>query len=414
MTVSRTEFLTAISTVALAVAERWGLTDAVVVPAPAPAPAPVPAPAPAPAPTPDTDPVLPDQEDGPKGDDVPIVPTLPPVAATGKLAIIPGWETPNNGICMSGGETSAGPVNGATVAGYFAWGVKAIRFALRSTTIMPGGPASPLHGKPTIGPAGGDFSWWLKTMTDFAKRCDKADVAFVLDNHTYRQIDDPDIGAFWATFGAALKQSLGGKFPAKFGIELVNEPKSNWPAYAAGLKANIKTIRDAGVDCTLFADHGFYSKYSEFPKAMALLDAVGGPEAIDPLNKTIFIVHDYPTPSGNDTPAVIKKGMDVRKRYTPFLDEARRRKVCVVMGEIGMGGGNGKFLPAEEAGGLDGEGFVKAYNELAREYSDVLKGTWCWSTGRVSTGYPFRLNSMTDGPHSLLVQDLWKNPVKAA
>jgi len=404
MTVSRTEFLAAISTVALAVAERWGLTDAVVAPAPAPVPAPVP----------DVDPVLPDQEDGPKGDDVPIVPTLPPVAATGKLAVIPGWEVPLNGPCVSGGETNAGAINGNGISAIIAGGAKAMRFALRSTTIMPGGPPSPLHGKPTIGPAGGDFTWWLKTVVDYAKRCDKADVAFVLDNHTYRQIDDPDIGAFWAAFGAAIKTALGGKFPKKFGIELVNEPKSNWPAYAAGLKANIKTIRDAGVDCTLFADHGFYSKYSEFAKAMALLDAVGGPEAIDPLNKTIFIVHDYPTPSGNDSPAVIKKGMDVRKRYTPFLEEARRRKVCVVMGEIGLGGGSKGFIPAEEGGTMDGKQFLTDYIALAAEYADVLKGTWGWGAGKFGATYPFHIELNPIGEHGAMLKEWWKNPVKAA
>jgi len=395
MPVTRTQFLAAASTVAMALAERFniGTTDAAVTPTPIP------------------DPTPPNQEDGPKGEDVAPTPTAPPVAATGKMAVIPGWEIPNNGICITGGETSAGPIGSSAISAYFPWGIKAMRFALRSTTIMPGGPTSALTGKQNIGPASGtDWDWWLSSMVKAAKLADAAGVAFVLDNHTYRQIDDPDIGAFWAAFGSAMKAKFGGKFPAKFGIELVNEPASNWVAYAQGLKDNIATIRKAGVDCTLFADHGFYSKFSEFPKAMALLDAVGGPEAIDPLNKTIFILHDYPTPSGNDNPAVIKKGMDVRKRYGPIFDEARKRKVCVVMGEIGMGGGNGKFLPAEEPGGMDGEGFVRAYNELAREYSDVLKGTWCWSAGRVAVAYPFRLNSMTDGPHSLLVQDLWKKP----
>jgi len=371
--------------------------EALGIPLPVPTPTPTPAPTPAPSPEPD-----PDLD----GETPPEAPTTTAPVGTGTLAAIPGWTTPANGVGVQGGETSAGLIAGSSIDTYAAWGAKLVRIATRSTIVMPGGPPSPLHGGVTIGAMS---KWQLDNLYGLSKRALDKGMSVILDNHSYRQIDDPDIGNFWAAFGAALKVKFGGKFPDRFAIELVNEPKSNWPEHARGVKANIKTIRDAGVDCALIVDHGFWSKYSSFPNAMAELDKLGGPEAMDPLNKIIFALHDYPTPSGNDiakTPPLRISGKitSVKARYGPVLEEARRRKVCVLMTEIGMGGGNGKFLPAEGAG-MDGAEFMRQYIALAAEYSDVLKGTAAWGAGRAGTSYVFRIQDQ--GEHGALMRQFY-------
>lgn len=252
--------------------------------------------------------------------------------------------------------------------------------------------------------------WVVNHLSDAIKFNMSKGVATVLDAHTYLPFTDPSVASFWALFGTTMEKALGGPSPL-FGIELSNEPGSSskdLSAWTAPLSATIATIRSAGYQGYIFAGAGDWNNATFLPAALA---TISKPTDMDPLNRTIYTMHDYwnkdadPGKTRNDQGAAVDGTIDIAKRYDPALNAARKLGVKIVMSEIGGGISPQGPLPAFNGVGKDGKQLEDEYIAYAKANTDVLLGSWFWMGGRIGS---YRHKVEAGNQHTIeLQQGLW-------
>ncbi|MFL0588246.1 cellulase family glycosylhydrolase [Sphingomonas sp. Ag1] len=388
MTVSRREFVSAVSTITLVLAERWGIgAEAETIKPPALGPA-------APehqAPAEDSGPAL----------------EAPPVAARDVKPLAPfNNGRPADGAAWFGASLGKGikgqgwPNRAKDLQPMIDLGMRAIRLPLKRDFCFE---------------ADGSINTWvLDNLISAARYCIGKGVAFVIDDHKYSPFTNPDIARFWTAFAPAIEKGIGGPNPL-FGIELQNEPAKgakDWDVWAPSLAATIVLIRNAGYKGYIFAGWGDWNNARQTVRAMAEVRKIGGMKALDPLKRTIFTMHDYwgkhsdPARTGNDQSPYVDGEIDIAKRYGPAIDALRAIGATAVMGEIGGGITPQGPMPAYEGKGKDGKQLQQEYFAFAKANRDVLLGSWFWAGGRMGETYRHKVAAGNEHTRSLQ-QGLW-------
>lgn len=393
MPVTRQEFLAAISTVALALAERFNIGTVEDV-------------RPDPAPTPTPAPELPEYVSpaGPTGtvQDVPDLTldpsTVAPLAAFGNGKPVDGlaWF----GASLGSGNSGTGwPDFPKHIAPVIALGVKAIRFPFkRDFCLMPDGSVN---------------LWVLNKIIGISKDCMKAGVAVAWDDHKYGYFTDPGITAFWSMFAPLLENGTGkpdSKYPHTekgiggpnplFMIELQNEPgkgSKDWALWTQPLTATIRAIRNAGYKGYIGAGWGDWNNASQAVRAADEIQKAGGLTSIDPLNRTIYTMHDYwgkhsdPAKTRNDQSEWVDGMIDMSKRYGPAVEAFRKIGGKLIVSEIGGGITPEGPMPPFEGAGKDGKQLQEDYFAFAKANRDTLLGSWFWAGGKINETYRHKI-----------------------
>ena len=383
MTVSRREFISAVSTVALVLAERWGIAaeaEAEATMAP---------------------------KMGMAGDQaLSEVSRMMPGASSltmGKVKPLPAFNKgrPADGAAWFGASLGNGnvgrgwPSRTKDLQPLIDLGVRTIRLPLKRQFCFK------VDG--TIN------RWVLDNLVGAATYCISRGVSFVIDDHNYSPFTNSDVARFWTAFAPAIEAGIGGPNPL-FGIELQNEPAKglkDWDVWAPSLRATIVAIRNAGYQGYIFAGWGNWNNIRQTGRAMQEVKKVGGIKALDPLNRTIFTAHDYwgkssnPGKSGNDQSPYVDGTINFAKRYGPALDALRAIGAKVVMGEIGGGITPTGPMPAYEGKGKNGKQLQEEYFAFAKANRDVLLGTWFWAGGKMGNGYRHKIARGNEHTRSL-------------
>ncbi len=303
-----------------------------------------------------------------------------------------------NGVAMS--NTLNGYIEDSSrfVRPYiFALGARSIRLPLKSKNMIVDGEVADavmINGFMTPQKAP------LKRIIDLALA---NGVLPVLDHHEYRKLSDPAVAAFWLPIGRWLVSTYGPD--ADIVLELQNETnKAAWdPDYANSVKALVQTIRAAGIRYRLAIGWGGWNSVKGFPRAMADLDAIGGPQAIDPLNRLIWTAHFYQTVTGNDQPAPGRsrpeiKGSAVDPAFRVYFDGCKARALKCMITEMGMGGGARGWL-ANGSGDpeFNGQAFLSEFSALQAKYPGTVLGTIAWGGGSAwPDTYPLKIEYAKD------------------
>ena len=141
---------------------------------------------------------------------------------------------------------------------------------------------------------------------------------------------------------------------------------------------------------------------------------IGGLKALDPLERTIFTMHDYwgkhsdPARTGNDQSPYVDGEIDIAKRYGPAIDALRAIGAKAVMSEIGGGITPEGPMPPYEGRGKDGKQLQEEYFAWAKENRDVLLGSWFWMGGKAGDNYRHKIAAGNE--HTKSLQDgLWNS-----
>lgn len=224
------------------------------------------------------------------------------------------------------------------------------------------------------------------------------DVVTVIDDHKYLPIGNPDVLAFWLALGAKLKAMYGNN--DKIVLELQNETsqggwETNW---ATNLKTVVAALRAAGITYPLIAGWGNWNAVGSYARALSELDAVGGPDKIDPLGKLSFSAHHYPTTSGNDQPksgqsAPQINGSAVNAGFKAMFDEFKKRGLKIWITEVGSGGGaHGWLGNGSGVAAFDGKAWFTQFTALIAQYPDTVSGVLMWGGGQSwKDDYPFKI-----------------------
>ena len=252
--------------------------------------------------------------------------------------------------------------------------------------------------------------WVVKKLADDIELAIAKRRSIVLDAHTYLPFTDPHIASFWSLLAPAIEKRIGGPSPF-FGIELANEPgrgSKDLSAWTNPLRGTIAAIRNAGYRGYIFAGAGDWNNATFLDKALA---TIGSPTVMDPLNRTIYTMHDYwnedsnPGKTRNDQGAAVNGTINFFRRYDPALNAARKLGVKVVMSEIGGGISPTGPLPAFNGVGKNGKQLEEEYFAYAKANRDVLLGTWFWAAGKMSAGYRHKVEA--GNLHTKELQGFW-------
>jgi hypothetical protein len=244
--------------------------------------------------------------------------------------------------------------------------------------------------------------------------CLANNVMAVIDDHTYSGYGEPDVLAFWVAMGTKLKEKYGDN--DLIVLELQNESsKGGWDAnYAQSVKGLVAGIRSAGINYPLAVGWGSWNSIGNFTQAMTQLDAAGGPQSVDPLNKIIWTAHHYPTTTGNDQPTTGKtapeiKGTTVSAAFKTMFDGCRARGLQCMITEVGLGGGarswlaNGSNTPA-----FNGKAWFNEFHQLVAQYKGTVVGVLGWGGGMAwADTYPFKMEYAKDSWPQTLATDFW-------
>lgn len=303
-----------------------------------------------------------------------------------------------NGVAMSNSQNGYIEDSVRFVSPYiFDGGIRSIRVPLKAQYLVANGQvadAVTLNGYSTKQKAP------LKSLIDLSLA---NDVQVYLDDHEYRSYSDEAVAAFWLPVGKWLMDTYG--YNDNIVLELQNEStKGSWdPAYAASVKNLVTRLREAGIPYKLAIGWGSWNNVGSATRAFSELDAIGGPQSIDPLNRIIWTGHFYQTTTGNDQPtsgqtAPQIKGSTVSASFVTFFDACKIRNLQCIVSEIGMGGGarnwlaNGSNTPA-----FNGKAWFAAYSALTDQYKGNLVGTIAWGGGSAwNDAYPFKVEYAKD------------------
>lgn len=334
-------------------------------------------------------------------------------AKSGSLSAIPGFERPRSGEAYSGGEFSTPGYVGknSNWDAIIAAGARIIRLPIRYRNFAPGGAPDTLaaDGSKLSGPIDPNLisqaAGWAKYITD--KGC-----AVMFDDHSYRDMVNNDIAQFWLEFDVAFKAACNTRGYPALGTsplviyELQNEPSSHTDTYGNAMFRTVHGLRANGVTATLGVGWGFYNKHSYLTQYIASIEAAGGVANLDPLNRLIFLPHDYWEPTGNDQAGKVSGNIVIADRYADMLATARQFGLTLVFGEIGLGGGTPGWLPADSKGPKNGQALLAEFTAWALANTDVLKGTIAWGGGRFAATYSYHLDITT--PQGQAIVALWK------
>lgn len=293
-------------------------------------------------------------------------------------------------------------------------GIGSLRIPIKHENIWQGGVI-----KEATKINGWDTKQWprIKDAIDF---CLANDVMVVLDDHKYLGYGNPDVLPFWLAMAQKLKDAYGDT--DLIALEIQNESmEGGWEdEYAANVKALVTGLRDAGINYPLIIGWGGWNAAGYFDKAMTSLDAIGGPNSIDPLGKIIWSAHHYPTTSGNDRPRDASKkkpeitGSSVSGQLRDMLEGCRQRGIKCMFTEVGHGGGARGWL--ENGSGkpeFNGKAWLEAYSALLEEYSDVCLGSIVWGGGDGwKDDYPFKVEYAKDNWAQTRATDFWASMVR--
>lgn len=278
-------------------------------------------------------------------------------------------------------------------------GVKAIRL--------------PFEPRYCLNPDGTLNQWAIDRLAQAIRHNMSRNVSTVLDAHTYKPFNDPEVARFWSLFAPAMEKAIGGPTPL-FGIELSNEPgKSSKDMFiwTEPLRQTIWQIRAAGYQGYILAGAGDWNNMTFLEKALAEVQQTGGAQAMDPFNRTIYTGHDYwnkdgePGKTRNDRGEAVDGTIDIAKRYGPTIAIARKLRVKVIMSEIGGGISPTGPLPPYEGRGKDGKQLQQEYFAFAKANEDTLVGTWFWAGGKMGEGYRHKVAAGNE--HTRHLQAFW-------
>jgi len=303
------------------------------------------------------------------------------------------WYGATNG---NGKNDSTGWPTTGDIKAIIALGVKTIRLPIQPNyCLLPDGTLN---------------RWVIKYLAGSIKLATSQHVSIVLEAHTYLPFTDPKVASFWSLFAPAMEKAIGGPSPM-FGIELSNEPGSSskdLAAWTSPLRVTIADIRNAGYQGYIFAGAGDWNNATFLPLALA---TIVKPTAVDPLNRTIYTMHDYwqkdrsPAKTRNDRGAAVDGTINIAKRYDPALKAARKLGVKIVMSEIGGGISPNGPLPAFNGVGKNGAQLEAEYFAYAKANRDVLLGSWFWSAGKFKPDYVGKVAA--GNPHTIALQGFW-------
>lgn len=314
-----------------------------------------------------------------------------------------------NGVAMSNSQNGYIEDSSRFVIPYIVdGGIRSLRLPLRSKYLIVNGAVADtvqLNGYPTREKAP------LKAIIDLAL---SHDVTVYLDDHEYRWYSDKEVADFWLPVGKWLMAIYG--YNDNIVLELQNESgRSYWdPNYAQSVKDLVTKLRAAGITYKLAIGWANWNNVGSATRAFTDLDAIGGPQSLDPLNRLIWTGHFYQTTTGNDQAKAGQKapqiaGSSVSSSFVTFFDACKTRKLQCAVTEIGMGGGargwlaNGSGKPA-----FDGKAWLAAYSALTDKYKGNLVGTIAWGGGSGwNDAYPFKLEYAKDAWPQTRKTDFW-------
>lgn len=303
-----------------------------------------------------------------------------------------------NGVAMSNSQNGYIEDSVRFVAPYiFDGGIRSIRVPLKARNLIVNGAVADtitLNGYATKQKAP------LKSLTDLALA---NDVQVYFDQHEYELYSAASVVDFWLPFGKWLMDTYG--YNPNIVLELQNESgRGGWdPNYPNSVKDIVAKLRAAGITYKLAIGWGGWNSVGNAKRAFTELDTIGGPQAIDPLNRIIWTGHFYQTTTGNDQPKAGQSapqisGSTVSPSFVTFFDECKTRDLQCTVSEIGMGGGargwlkNGSNVPA-----FDGKAWFAAYSALADRYRGNLVGTIVWGGGSAwADTYPYKVEYSKD------------------
>jgi hypothetical protein len=254
---------------------------------------------------------------------------------------------------------------------------------------------------------------WLP-LTKIIDSCIANDVIALIDDHSYSAYSDVNVRDFWLAMGAKLKEKYGDT--DMIVLELQNESsKGGWDAdYANSVKTLVTALRAAGINYPLAIGWGSWNSIGGYERAMTELDAIGGPQSIDPLNKIIWTAHHYPTTTGNDQPVSGKtapeiKGGSISTQFKTMFDGCKARGLKCMITEIGMGGSarnwlsNGSNVPA-----FNGKAWLASFSALVAQYPGTVVGVVAWGGGMAwKDTYPFKIEYAKDSWAQTLGTEFW-------
>lgn len=252
----------------------------------------------------------------------------------------------------------------------------------------------------------------LKAIIDFALA---EDVAVVIDDHSYSGYGNETLLPFWIALGNRLKGIYGDN--DLIHLELQNESSAGgWETnYAENARNLIHGIREAGIAYPVILGWGGWNSVGGHKRALAEIDAIGGPEVLDPLGKLSFSAHDYPTTSGNDQPKAGKskpeiKGGALDPHWDEMFSEFKRRGLRVWITEIGMGGGARGWLEnGSDKPEFNGKAWFEAFTAKVKEYPDTVAGVLAWGGGDAwKTDYPFKVEWAKDEWTATKSTEFWR------
>lgn len=289
-------------------------------------------------------------------------------------------------------------------------GARALRIPIKRKNLWQNGVIQDvvaLNGYPTK-------AWTaLKPILEFSFA---DDVVPVIDDHTYSPYGNEELIPFWVALGSKILAEFGPDVDIR--LELQNETsKGGWEVgYADNLKALIKGIRDAGIPYGLIAGWGGWNALSGYTRALSEIDAIGGPDTLDPLGRLEFSAHHYPTTSGNDQAVVGKnapqiKGTSLSPGWQTAFEEFKRRGLKLWITEIGMGGGaRGWLSNGSGAPDFNGEAWFNAFTALVQQYPDTVAGVLAWGGGSAwPDAYPFKLEYAKDNWAATKSTEFWRS-----
>lgn len=290
-------------------------------------------------------------------------------------------------------------------------GIRAIRIPLRMKHLIVDGKVADvtmLNGYPTR------QTEPLKKLIDLALA---NNVLVVLDDHEYRAYSHPDVRTFWLALGKWLRNTYGDN--ENIVLELQNESsQGGWdPNYAASVKTLVRTLRDDGIRYKLAIGWGNWNAVERINRAMSEIDATGGPNQIDPMNRVIWTGHHYPTTTGNDqaragdiAPKI--NGDRVSSGVVTFFETCRSRNLKCMVTEIGMGGGAPGWLSnGSDSSNFDGKAWFSEYSDLQAKYAGNVIGTIAWGGGTAwKDTYPFKIRFADDNSDFFrTLRTFWRN-----
>lgn len=314
-----------------------------------------------------------------------------------------------NGVALSNSQNGYIEDSSRFVAPYIVdGGIRSLRVPLKSKYLVVNGAVADtiqLNGYPTKEKAA------LKAVIDLAL---SHNVTVYLDDHEYRWYSDKEVGDFWLPVGKWLMATYG--YNANIVLELQNESGgSKWdPNYARSVKDLVTKLRAAGITYKLAIGWADWNNVGSATRAFTDLDAIGGPQSIDSLNRVIWTGHFYQTTTGNDQAKAGWKapqiqGSTVSSSFATFFDACKIRHLACAVTEIGMGGGahgwlaNGSGKPA-----FDGKAWLAAYSALTDKYKGTLVGTIAWGGGAAwNDAYPFKVEYAKDAWRKTRETEFW-------